>query len=105
MAKFQIKKNLSDSDMMAGFKQKVTFENTFQEEEPVKPAKPAAKNQSQDFHSSFFTPEIQEKVGRALLDVKMELFKQGVVDFDIKVAREGTKVILTAVPAKAKQPK
>jgi len=28
------------------------------------------------------------------------LFKEGIVDFDIKVNREGTKLILSAIPVK-----
>ncbi|TCL38270.1 hypothetical protein EV210_104253 [Anaerospora hongkongensis] len=105
MAKITIKKNLSDSDMFVGHKEVITFENNPVEEEAVKPVKAAAKKQP-DFHSSFFTPDLQEKVGKALLEIKMQLFKEGIVDFDLKVNREGTKVVLSAVPAKpAKQAK
>lgn len=100
MAKLTIKKNLSDADMFVGHKEVITFENSPVEEEAVKPVRPAAKNQQPDFHSSFFTPELQEKVGKGLLEIKMQLFKEGIVDFDIKVNREGTKLILSAVPAK-----
>jgi len=106
MAKFTIKKNLSDSDMFVGHKEVITFENNPVEEEVAKPVKAVAKSQQPDFHSSFFTPELQEKVGKGLLEIKMQLFKEGIVDFDIKVSRDGTKIILSAVPAKpAKTPK
>ena len=107
MSKFSIRKNLSDADMFVGHKETITFENTPGEEQATQPVKTsAAKKQQPDFHSSFFTPELQDKVGKALLDVKMHLFKEGIVDYELKVSREGTKVILTAVPAKPpKSPK
>jgi len=98
----KIPKNLSDNAMMVGFKEKATFENTvFNEvEETVKPVK---KEQKENLATAFFTPELQEKVGKALLDIKLDLFKQGVVDFTIKVARQGSQVTLTAVPVKPKE--
>lgn len=102
MSKMSIKKNLSDQDMFANWQEKTTFETEINDEpEPQKVLKHQAKSQP-DFHSSFFTPEIQEKVGKALLDIKMSLYKQGIVDFDIKVSREENKVVLTAVPKKEK---
>lgn len=96
-----IKKNLSDAEMFAGYKETLTFETGVTTEPETTPPRNASKKQQPDFHSSFFTPELQEKVGKALLEVKMQLFKEGIVDFDLKVSREGSKVILTAVPAKA----
>ncbi|GBG58583.1 hypothetical protein SPFL3102_03404 [Sporomusaceae bacterium FL31] len=98
----KIPKNLSDNAMMVGFKEKATFENTvFNEvEEAVKPVK---KEQKENLATAFFTLELQEKVGKALLDIKLDLFKQGVVDFTIKVARQGSQVTLTAVPVKPKE--
>lgn len=100
MAKI-IKKNLSDAEMFAGHKEILTFETGDVADNEVTQPRPSAKKQQPDFHSSFFTPELQEKVGKALLEVKMQLFKEGIVDFDLKVSREGSKVILTATPAKA----
>lgn len=102
----KIPKNLSDKDMFQGHTEKVTFESAWLEDEqpaakPVKPVKPAASG----YASEFFTPELQEKVGKALVEVKLELFKAGVVDFDIKVARQGQQVILSAVPKKQKPAK
>ena len=51
---------------------------------------------------TFFTPmpELQEKVGKALLELKVELYKDGIVDFDVKVMRQGKEIILTAAPKK-----
>ncbi len=104
MSKQTIKKNRSDAEMFLGHKEVMTFENSTIEETEVKQVKATPKKQADDFHSSFFTPELQDKVGKALLEIKMQLFKEGVVDFDIKVSREDTKVLLTAIPAKPPKP-
>nr|WP_092073468.1 hypothetical protein [Dendrosporobacter quercicolus]NSL48051.1 hypothetical protein [Dendrosporobacter quercicolus DSM 1736]SDM62597.1 hypothetical protein SAMN04488502_10639 [Dendrosporobacter quercicolus] len=98
----KIPKNLSDNAMFSGFKEKATFETAVysEAEEPVKPGK---KEQKEDLATAFFTPEIQEKVGKALLEIKLELYKQGTIDYTIKVVRQGNQVILTAVPAKPKK--
>ncbi|MEG6586256.1 hypothetical protein [Dendrosporobacter sp. 1207_IL3150] len=97
----KIPKNLSDSAMMVGFKEKTTFENDiFNESE--KEIKPNKKEQKENLATAFLTPELQEKVGKALLDIKLDLYKQGIVDYNIKVSRQGSQVTLTAVPAKSK---
>ena len=95
-----IQRNLSDAEMFAGHQETITFENDIPEDTATRQVRPAPQKAQTDFHAAFFTAELQEKVGKALLEVKMQLFKEGVVDFDIKVARDGSKVVLTAVPAK-----
>jgi hypothetical protein len=95
----KIKKNLSDTDMFANWIEKPTFENSvLQEEVPVRPAVKPGKEQPKEFNSSFFTPELQEQVGKALLEIKMKLYKQGIVDYKIKVTHNDNQVVLTAVP-------
>ena len=100
----KIPKNLSDKSMMGSYTEQITFENDIFAEEKVtiKPVK-SEKKASPAYVSEFFTPELQEKVGKALLELKVELYKQGIVDFDIKVARLDKQVVLTAVPNKAQQ--
>lgn len=100
----KIPKNLSDKSMMGKYTEEITFENDIFAEEKVaaKPIKPE-KKASVAYVSEFFTPELQEKVGKALLELKVELYKQGIVDFDIKVARQDKQVVLTAVPSKAQK--
>jgi len=88
--------------MMGNYTEQITFENDIFAEEKIatRPVK-SEKKASAAYVSEFFTPELQEKVGKALLELKVELYKQGIVDFDIKVARQDKQVILTAVPGKA----
>ena len=97
----KIPKDLSDKSMVGNYTEKITFENDIFAEEKVAPRPvKTEKKVSTAYVSEFFTPELQEKVGKALLELKVELYKQGIVDFDIKVARLDKQVILTAVPSK-----
>ncbi len=98
MKKKVIQKNLSDAEMFVGHKEELTFETAFADEAAPAPkvVKPSAKQEKLNFRSEFFTPELQEEVGKELLAIKLELFKEGIVDYKIKVTREGRKVILTA---------
>ncbi|CQR72866.1 hypothetical protein SOV_02490 [Sporomusa ovata DSM 2662] len=100
MAKIQ--KNLSDSDMFKGWHEQPTFETEI-DDEPVRlSVKPAKKDSAADINSAYFTPELQESVGKALLELKLNLYKQGIVDYQIKVSCQDNQVMLTAVPAKVK---
>lgn len=87
--------------MFGNYKEEITFENDIFTEEVAapKPVKPEKKGKG-GYVSEFFTPELQEKVGKLLLELKVELYKEGIVDFDIKVARQDKQIILTAVPSK-----
>jgi len=95
----KIPKNLSDKSMVGNYKEQITFENDIFAEEVVKP-QVVAKKEKVGYVSEFFTPDLQEKVGKALLELKVELYKDGIVDFKIKVARQGQQIILTAAPSK-----
>lgn len=102
----KIPKNLSDTAMIGNYKENITFENeNFEDEistsQPVK----VAKRTSPAYVSEFFTPELQEKVGKALLELKLALYREGIVDFDIKVTSQDKQIILTGVPSKAEKKK
>lgn len=98
----KIKKNLSDSDMLVGYKEEATFENTIDDEPAANPAGSKGKNSGDDFNRSFLTPELQEKIGKALVELKLSLYKQGILDYSIKVTSQTNQIVLTAVPAKKK---
>ncbi|WP_378953895.1 hypothetical protein [Pelosinus sp. sgz500959] len=99
----KIPKNLSDKSMFGDYQEQITFENDIFSEEITAP-KPVkqSKKEPVDYVSEFFTTELQEKVGKMLLEIKVELYKEGIVDFDVKVARQGKQIVLTAVPSKKK---
>lgn len=98
----KIKKNLSDADMLANWQEETTFETAVLKEEPRQQAIPAQKDK-QSLNSSFLTAELQEKIGKALLELKVELYKDGLVDYDIKVSCRDKQIVLTPVPAKKKK--
>lgn len=104
MSKSKIRKNLSDEEMFANYKEEITFENAWDDTVVTKPAvKPVKKDAEREGIQSFFTPELQEQVGRALLEMKVQLYKEGILDYRIEVSREGRQVILTAVNAVGKK--
>lgn len=101
----KIPKNLSDQAMFAGVEEKESFETMLLDDKQPQ-ARPKSKaKEKEDLALSFLTPELQEKIGRCLLELKLELFKEGVVGYDIKVAREGKKIVLSPAARKKKAAK
>lgn len=100
----KIPKGLADKDMFAGVKEVETFETmVFKEEDPVpRPKVKAKEKEKEDLATAFLTKELQEKIGKALLELKLDLYKEGLVEYDIKVVREGKQIILSAAAAKSK---
>ena len=87
--------------MFKGWQEEATFETEILDE-TVQPVKTARKEAAENINSAYFTPELQAAVGKALLELKLNLYKQGIVDYQIKTACQDNQVILTAVPAKVK---
>lgn len=102
----KIPKNLSDTAMFGNYKENITFENdNFPEEvAAVQPIR-GVKKDSTSYASEFFTPELQEKVGKALLELKVKMFGEGILDFDVKVTSQDRQIILTGVPSKTEKKK
>jgi hypothetical protein len=102
----KIPKNLSDTAMFGDYKETLTFENENYAEETATPQPVRGiQKDNKNYANEFFTPELQEKVGKALLELKVKLYKEGIVDFDIKVTTQDKQIILTGVPSKAEKKK
>lgn len=105
MAKFKIKKDLSDADMLKNFKEEDNFETTMMDRESQE-KKPkfhqSPKNSQEEFYREFLTEKIETLIGKMLLDIKMEYFKDGERDFSVQVKREGKNIILETAPKKVK---
>jgi hypothetical protein len=99
----KIKKNLSDADMLGSWQEETTFETAVLKEEPLQ--KHTVQKDKQSLNSSFLTAELQEKIGKALLELKVELYKDGIIDYDIKVSCRDKQVVLVPAPAKKKNNK
>ena len=100
----KIPKNLADKAMFAGVKEEETFETMLLSDDSTTnaPKRKIKAAEKEDLATAFLTKELQEKIGRELLALKLELYKKGLVEYDIKVIREGDKIILSAVPNKHK---
>lgn len=99
----KIPKNLTDKKMFDGVKEEQTFETMFFEDEVEKKPKSKTKAQEkEDIATAFLTKELQEKIGKFLLELKLDLYKEGLVDYNIKVVRDGKQIILSPVPIKKK---
>lgn len=98
----KIPKNRQDGEMFANVKEKFSFENESDglAEQPV--TKPAKKEPAKPGYAEFITPELQEDLGKALLALKVNLYKQGIVDYKIKLATEAGQIVLKAVPVTKK---
>lgn len=99
----KIPKNLSDKAMVEGFVEPESFERIFlssQEtvEEPVKLRKSGAVKES--LEQSFVSPELAGEIGKALMELKLDLYKEGIVDYRIKVSRQARSIVLTPVVKK-----
>jgi hypothetical protein len=101
----KIPKNRADSEMLGNLTEQITFENLSDGTDSPPAARPAKKEAPKPAYAEFFTPELQEEAGKALLALKVNLYKQGIVDYVLKVAAEGDQVVLKAVPKQPKQPK
>lgn len=95
----KIPKNRHDSEMIGNLQEQTSFEHSSDGTSSPPVAKPAKSEPTKSAYADFFTPELQENVGKALLALKLNLYKEGIVDYTIKVSSEGNQVVLKAVPA------
>ena len=106
MAKFKIQKGLSDADMMKGFVETETFETAVLKDDAKAGNKPVTKISHQktedDFYQEFLTGRIKTEIGKLLLAIKMDYFKEDVKDFSIQVKRNGNNILLETAPKKVK---
>jgi hypothetical protein len=99
MKKAPIKKNLTDRDMLGVHAEESTFETDIFAEETLTPKpKPILKDAKSDFVTGFFSKELQEDVSKALLELKVKLYKEGIVDYNLKVTQKEHQVIISAAP-------
>lgn len=106
MVKFKIQKGLSDADMMKGFIEEETFETAILKDDAKVGNKTANKHKEQksedNFYQEFLTERIKTEIGKLLLAIKMDYFKDDVKDFSIQVKRNGNHILLETAPKKVK---
>ena len=97
----KIPKNLSDKDMFKNYVEEATLEDQFAAAEKKRKAQAAAEPPA-ELARAGFTPELTDQLGRALMELKMALFREDIKEYSFKVRREGHEIVLTAVPRKRK---
>ena len=94
----KIPKGLSDKDMLDGYKEEVSMEAQFMAAEAAEEKKRREKifgTSKNSLSMSGLDDETLEKLGRKLLELKMELFRAGFKNYHLKVKKEGYDIIIT----------
>lgn len=108
MAKFKIQKGLSDADMFKNVVEEETFETAMLRGEadskrPILHKSKKGNPSSQEaFYREFLTEKIETQIGKLLLDIKMEYFKDGYGDFSVQVKKDGRRIVLETAPKQVK---
>ena len=94
----KIPKNLSDKDMFKGWKEEPTVEQQLLDAAASEDARSgrAARDTrpGADIRIAYLTRDVIDALGKMLLELKVELYGEGVVDYRIGVRREGRRIIL-----------
>ena len=103
----KIPRNLSDKDMFKGWQEEPTIEETMlKAAEPKKASsRPQTKRVSEKregAYSTYLSQDAIDTMEKLLLEIKLDLFKQGVSDYRINVRRDGNMILLEHVPADGK---
>ena len=105
----KIPKNLSDKDMFKGWQEEPTIEETMlQAAEPKKAARPQPKRATapekrEGAYQTYLSQDALDTMEKLLLEIKLDLYKQGISDYRVNVRREGNKILLEHVPADRKK--
>lgn len=93
----KIPKGLTDKDMMQNYVEEVSLEDKFIEAEKIadkKRREQAGIEPPAKLGQAGFTPQLTEELGKALLQLKMELYCEGIKNFSYKIKRDGENIIL-----------
>ena len=88
----KIPKNLSDKDMFKDYVEDTSIEDRFRAAE--KKAEKESVEAPADFLRAGFTPQLTEELARALLQLKMELYREDVKNYTFQIKRDGEKIVL-----------
>ena len=93
----KIPKGLTDKDMMQNYVEEVSLEDKFIEAEKIadkKRREQAGIEPPAKLGQAGFTPQLTEELGKALLQLKMELYREGIKNFAYQIKRDGETIIL-----------
>lgn len=89
----KIKKNLSDEDMLRGFAETLSFENSLQPQEGQASQK-KQKKQVAEANNIFLPAEIEEKFSKLMLEMRTQLLKDKKTNVEWKVKKENNQIII-----------
>lgn len=93
----KIPKGLTDKDMVQNYVEEASLEDKFIEAEKIadkKRREQAAIEPPAQLAKAGFTPQLTDELGKALLQLKMELYREGVKSFTFKIKRDGENIVL-----------
>lgn len=97
----KIQKNRSDSDMLQGYVEERSFEHQWLGESTPQPRPAVGRKGSKNTESESFLPvKAREELEKALVAIKLELYKEGVQEYHLQVKRAGNSITLTVLPGK-----
>ena len=100
----KIPKGLSDKAMIEGFEEEATLEDCFLAHEAREEDKRrrALREREDDLSRAALTPELLDRLGKELLQLKLDLFAQGVKNYRIDIKRMGTTIVLAPKETKGR---
>lgn len=90
----KIKKNLSDEDMLRGFSETLSFENSLQPQEATNMPKGKNKKGVAEASNVFLPAEIEEKFSKLMLEMRTQLLKDKKTNVEWKVKKENNQIII-----------
>ena len=102
----KIPRNLSDKDMFKDWKEEPTIEETMlKAAEPKKasmrPQSRRAPEKREGAYSTYLSQDAIDTMEKLLLEIKLDLYKQGVSDYRINVRRDGNTIFLEHLATEA----
>ncbi len=100
----KIPKGLSDKAMIEGFEEEATLEDCFLAHEVREEDKRrrALREREDDLSRAALMPELLDRLGKELLQLKLDLFAQGVKNYRIDIKRMGTTIVLAPKETKGR---
>ena len=100
----KIPKGLSDKAMIEGFEEEATLEDCFLAHEAHEEEKRrrAVREKEADLSRAALTPDLLDRLGKELLQLKLDLFAEGIKNYRIDIKREGTTIMLAPKETKGR---
>ena len=95
----KIPKNLSDKDMFKDYKEAPTLEADFLRADEARAEKKrrAKEETEREMGALSLSPETLDSLEKMLLELKLELYREGTVDYRLVLRREGKNIVLAPV--------